>query len=74
MPSINVNRRHLEEAQRRRAIRQRAEGLEGRRGSFVEYMKQQGFSSEQREAELRKFDELVERLGEQAEYEAIDGL
>ena len=73
MPNVNMNRRHLEESLRRRAARERAEGIEGRRGQFVEHMKRQGFSGEMRDAELRKFDELVERLAEQAEYEAVDG-
>jgi hypothetical protein len=74
MPSINVNRRHLEEARRRQALRQRAEGLESKRGQFDDFMKRQGVSAEERERELRKLDELAERLHEQAEYEAVDGL
>lgn len=74
MPNININRRHLEEAQRRRALRERAGSLAGRRSQFIRYMEDNGFSSEAREAELKGYEELVERLEEQAEYEAVDGL
>lgn len=72
MPSINTHRRQLEEALRRRAVRQRAERLEGSRGQFVRYMKDRGMSSEERERELRRLDELTERLHEMAEDGAVD--
>jgi hypothetical protein len=74
MPSINTRRRHLEEANRRRALRERAGSLGSRRGQFIEFMKRQGVPEEVREAQLHKFDEMVETMEEQAEEQAVDGL
>lgn len=72
MVNINTRRRRAEEAWRRRALRQRAEGLDSRRAQFTRYMRDQGMSSEEVARELERLDELTEGLHQQAEEGAID--
>jgi hypothetical protein len=74
MPNINTRRQHLEEANRRRALRERAGSFGSRRGQFIDFMKKQGLPEEAREAQLRKFDEMIETMEDQAEEQAVDGL
>jgi hypothetical protein len=64
----------MEESVRRRALREHAGRLSDHRGQFAEFMEKNGMSREMREVELRKYDEMIETMEDQAEYEAVDGL
>lgn len=70
--NINTRRQRLEEAARRRIVRQRAERLSGLRGRFIKFMDERGYSDAERERELSKLDETIEKLSDMAEEGAID--
>ena len=70
--NINTRRRRSEEAERRRALRQRAESLVDRRPQFIRYMQDQGMSREEVEHELERLEELTDGLHQQAEEGPVD--
>lgn len=70
--NINTRRAHNEEALRRRRKRGLATRLEMIRAPFIDWMERNGYSSEQRAAELDVLEEIIENNEDMANDGILD--